>query len=292
MTSMISSGFSGCSFCAPLFVSGTQVGIQTVPLAEGKISRNGTVTFIDFEDVCYAVTCWHVIRDLRNRFGVGPGNEFVISRSGFYTLLDRFVAPDVDIDQFDQVAVRNGAQKQRPVGFGKQDIAIRPVPHLAVDQIKKKAIDISSQVDQLDRGLLGSAFGFPELGSSDTGSAIKTECGEIVGHLQSRGIMLSSSDSLLFRSEASGTPAYKDISGFSGGPIYVSPDNPVTPSFLGILYEGIPPATNTGVFATGDPGKYPITYMALVVTPQRFSQWISDCRQLLAQAGLSEWWGK
>jgi hypothetical protein len=291
VASINTSGFNGCSFCAPLFVKGTQIGLQTVPLVDGKISRNGTVTFIEFEGACYAVTCWHVISDLRSRFGVGPENEFVISRSGFYPLLDRFVAPDIGPDQFDQDIIKSSADAPRPIGFGKQDIAIRPIPHFAVGQVNKKFINISTQVDQADRGLLGSAFGFPELGSSDTGSAIKTECGEIIGQLQSRGMTLFSSDSLLFRSEATGAPAYGDFSGFSGGPVFVSPENPVNQSFLGILYEGIPPTTTTGVFATGDPGKYPITFRALVVTPQKFSQWIVDCRQLLAQAGLSEWWG-
>jgi len=283
---------NGCDYCAPLFIGGSQQGIQKVPLRNGLITRNGTVTFIEFENIMYAVTCWHVLASLRRNVGIGPDHEFIISRSGFYHLADRFVAPELSSHQFDpSILADQDSFEHRSLTKGNADIAIRPIRRESVAAIRKRPVLLSDFHDQLICNLkYGVASGFAELGSKDLGSGIQTECGSIVAEISKRNQLVSQAEHIAFRSEAKGKPSYSDLAGFSGGPVFWTNESDTTSGFIGILYEGVPPTNESEVFGTGDPLTYPVHFYALVVTPEKFCSWIKSCHAILRECGHSHWW--
>ena len=133
-------------WCTTLLIAKTQLISDEfgtlIPNIDLTNSRNGTLTFVEYESRIYGITCWHVVKALKNF------NE-VVNQHSFYLMLP---SPKRIEDNFYQ-----------PSSFIEDslDIGITEISREEFEPLGKEALDISNQinVDSIEYGL---AVGFPE----------------------------------------------------------------------------------------------------------------------------------
>ncbi len=183
--------------------------------------RSGTITFVEYNDKVYGITCWHVI-DIYRRYLTESGNQFSHSLqtmvNGFYAVLDRFIKPSPDF------------------GMPEIDIAIREINPKHVQAIGKIPYNIDGNPNTPAHIRHGYAVGFPEslkkkVNADPFGYQVSMPQVEILAEITK---MPEGRFSL--NSELPEKPKYDDYSGMSGGPIFWSTENDY--GIFGIIYEG------------------------------------------------------
>jgi|SRR6056297_300495 len=183
--------------------------------------RSGTITFVNYKNRVYGITCWHVIEIYRD-FLRNSGSDFSHSMrtmvNGFYMVLDRFIRPE-------------------PVtGMAEIDIAIREINPDHVKAIGKIPFDLDNEPTPPSDIKHGYAVGFPEnmkkkVNVDSFGHQISMPQVKILAEVNG---MPNNRFSL--NSELPERPEQENYSGMSGGPIFWSTDNEY--GIFGIIYEG------------------------------------------------------
>lgn len=220
MVYAVSDDFSAnaCKHCAPMFI--IQQHVNMAPTANDP---SATLTFIRFRGRTFGVTCKHVVESLRNDIKVS-GNQFshtfFIALKKHHMVQDRFVIPAGDWIT------------------PEPDIAIRELHPDFPEHVGKSALDIEAcVVPPLSEIAFAIAVGFPD--------RMKEQIQEGLGYRLSMPCVHAVADnrsdqghSFTLFSELESTPAIRDLSGLSGGPIYWS--NGSNYGLLGITYESSP----------------------------------------------------
>jgi len=184
---------------------------------------SATLTFIRFRGCTFGITCKHVVESLRSRIQESNNqfsHSFFIALKKHQIVQDRFHIPSGDwITPEPDIAIRE-LHPDFPAHVGKSalDIEVCVVPPLS---------EISFAV----------AVGFPDRMKgqiqNELGYRLSMPCVHVVAdNMSSQGPSFS-----LF-SELESTPAIRDLSGLSGGPIYWSNESKY--GLLGITYESSP----------------------------------------------------
>lgn len=133
-------------WCTTLLIAKTQLvsnefGVL-LPNIDLTSSRNGTLTFVEYKNRIYGITCWHVAKALRS-FNK-EANEY-----SFYLMLPSPRRIEVNFFQ--------------PSSFIEDslDIGIAEISKDDFEPLGKKALNISNQVD-IETIEYGLAVGFPE----------------------------------------------------------------------------------------------------------------------------------
>ncbi len=209
---------NACKHCAPLFI--IRHHVEMVPTAD---DLSATLTFVKLQGRTYGITCKHVVTSLRDRIEKSTDKlsyTFFIALKGHHVVQDRFVFPLGDlVTPEPDIAIRE-LHPDFPVHIGKSalDIDAAPVPPL---------LGVSFAI----------AVGFPD--------RLKTQSPTSLGYQLAMPCVYAVADnhstsgpSFTLFSELPATPAIRDLSGMSGGPIYWS--NDFRYGLLGITYESSP----------------------------------------------------
>lgn len=211
-------GANACKHCAPLFI--IRHHVEMVPTADDV---SATLTFVRFQGRTYGITCKHVVTSLRDRIEKS-GNEFshtfFIALKRHHVVQDRFVIPPGSwVTPEPDIAIRE-LNPDFPAHIGKSalDVDAAPVPPLS---------DINFAI----------AVGFPDRLKTQSPAPLGYQLAMPCVHAVADNRSTSGPSFTLF-SELQETPAIRDLSGMSGGPIYWSNDTRY--GLLGITYESSP----------------------------------------------------
>lgn len=186
-----------------------------------------TLTFIDLDGRCYAVTAAHVIDTFTKM-----ANDEGYPLEGYY--LPK--APGVMFTgPFLRLPRRTGNQEV--------DIAILPWPRQYVEKIDKKPYAIRADNDPTTPPSIAIAAGFPTAEKYDSCSLNKMQMKGVTAVAEGIGSRLDA-DQLQFYSQLHTAPEVGSLSGMSGGPVFWSFED--KHGLLGFVKE----ATN---FTAGDP---------------------------------------
>jgi len=247
----------GCRHCAALFITKPSVSFDlNKPAGEfdkSKIDRNGTITFLQYKNRTYGVTCKHVVDTLRKR------NEKLNEREHFIfvTIVKKVV---FHLDRSDKFFFS--------VFGGKAgDIAFCELPANFLNAIEKTPINIESCFNPPDI-THAFAFGFPEekvvREDVEGGHRWVMPCCFAAAKSSSVPEDIKKSGKMFLYSELDNTPDIDDLSGMSGGPVYWSDENRY--GILGITCEAFPLAPNSE--SIGD--KYKICLKVEMITKSIF----------------------
>lgn len=220
MTYVVSDEFgaNACKHCAPMFIIQQQIGMA--PTANDP---SATLTFIRFRGRTLGITCKHVIESLRcciKKSGNQYSHTLFIALKNHHVVQDRFLVPPGDWIT------------------PEPDIAIRELHSDFPGHVGKSALDIEAcVVPPLSEVAFAVAVGFPDRMKEQTqeglGYRLSMPCVHAVAENRS-----SQGQSFSLFSELGSTPAIRDLSGLSGGPIYWSNESKY--GLLGITYESSP----------------------------------------------------
>ncbi|TAJ08486.1 MAG: hypothetical protein EPO61_10335 [Nitrospirae bacterium] len=211
-------GANACKHCAPMFI--IRQHIEMTPTADDP---SATLTFIKVHGRTYGITCKHVVAALRDRIeksGSEFSHTFFIALKRHHVVQDRFVIPPGDWVT------------------PEPDIAIRELSPEFPAYVGKLAIDIeAAPIRPLSEVAFAIAVGFPD--------RLKTQSPTPLGYQLAMPCVHAAADnhsgfgpSFTLYSELQETPAIRNLSGMSGGPIYWS--NDTSYGLLGITYESSP----------------------------------------------------
>ena len=209
---------NACKHCAPLFIIRHQV--EMAPKADDP---SATITFIRFRERTFGITCKHVVKMLQGRIkesGNPFSHTFFIALKKHHVVQDRFLVPPGDWIT------------------PEPDIAIRELHPDFAEYVGKSALDVQTcVVPPLSAVAFAVAVGFPdrlkEQISEGPGYRLSMLCVHAVAENRS-----TQGHSFSLFSELESTPAIRDLSGLSGGPIYWSNESEY--GLLGITYESSP----------------------------------------------------
>lgn len=208
-------GANACKHCASLFIIK-----QHVLIAPTEDDKSATITFIRFKGRTFGITCKHVVQLLRGRIAESKNefsHTFFIALKKHHVVHDRFIIPPSDWVT------------------PEPDIAICELDSEFPLHVGKSALDIEKcVVPPLKNIKFAIAVGFPdrlkEQIPEGLGYRLSMPCVHAVAENQS-----TEGPSFSLYSELESTPAIRDLSGFSGGPIYWSDETNY--GLLGITYE-------------------------------------------------------
>lgn len=246
-----------CQHCAALFLVEPSVGFT--PKVE---QRNGTVTFIEFNQRIYGLTCRHVVEALR-RINGNASNDLtwvfatITQRTVF--LADRFQFPEAR-DPFDD---------------RKPDLAIRKIHPKLCENIGKRPFKLTPSATMKEI-TYACAVGYPEelKGTRETedsaGYRIRMTCVQAVAEIGYFG-----DEKFSLHGELDAIPDAVRLSGMSGGPIFRSDHE--TYDLLGIIYEAMPTIPNSLDASNESLGGGPRIFMkGWRVTYDDFASWVEE----------------
>ncbi len=239
-------------------------------------TKNATVTYVQFEDRVYAVTCRHVLEILEDRIKAQhsrfPTLALVIDRAvlnlSFFTaegLKQSIVAPQTVPDE-------------DPLDLAVADIT-GSYWELLKNRKGKAAIDLNNwREPRWARAEMLFAAGYPDEHKQhvtiDNDEKLSSPMTLVAAQVNGR--LAKDQREVRMRSRLKKPHGYY-FSGMSGGPIYVQQDELLVP--IGILYEGWPATSNnpvvfddTGTNALFDGND--IVIHGLTLTPDNFIKWL------------------
>ena len=216
-----------------------------------EIISNGTITFVEYAQKTYGITCWHIIEIFRDA-EIKHGEYSHTMRTmvnGFYVIMDRFVRPSPEIGQ------------------PQIDIAIREINPEYIKKIGKSPINLESLPAIPDLLHFAIAIGFPtklkhKKQENQAFHRISMPHVKIVAELSGE----KPTQRFNLFSELEEKPDVLDFSGVSGGPIYWSTDKEY--GILGINYES---AAGSELF-----GEKSIHVSGELATPDIIKKWIQE----------------
>lgn len=216
-----------------------------------EVISNGTITFIEYDQKTYGITCWHIIEIFRNAENKHGENSHTMRTmvNGFYIILDQFVRPSPELGQ------------------SQIDIAIREMNPEHIKKIGKAPIKLEFLPDIPDELHHAIAIGFPtKLKYKKPENAafhrISMPHVSIVAEL-SGGKPIQRFNMF---SELGEKPDVIDFSGISGGPIYWSTEKDY--GIIGINYESVAGSEMLGEKSIQVSGE--------LATPEIIKKWIQE----------------
>ncbi|MCD9536037.1 hypothetical protein [Photobacterium carnosum] len=197
-------------FCAPLYIAEH----DTMLSAEWSEYRNGTVTFVDFRDKVYALTCEHVKSYYETNSSESWG--LYIPYSG------------------KKIAFPSQFKSYRDLLNENVDLAICEVEQEFLTVINRKAVPIqpwdNSVSEQACFG--GLSAGYPEQNQSFGDNSLSSTVVTTIAHFS----VFDAENELSLNSTFEGTDEADNLSGMSGGPTLFSSES--SWGLGGIVYEG------------------------------------------------------
>lgn len=235
--------------CAAIFICNTRIGVEP-----NQNDLNATLTFVDFKDKIYGITCKHVVDICKDKDASMKNICFCTLTKGKYFILNDFICP-------------------------QSKIFVSPAPDIAIRQMHPdfpQAVGkIPFKLEQNNLPDLNTikhaiAIGYPteEKKKIDVqnGYRIEMPCIHALAEISS---IDKNNGQLSLHSELEQTVQVKDFSGMSGGPVFWSTE--VEYGLLGITYEALPPNPPEDSLGGGPR----ITIKAELVTPSLFKNWIA-----------------
>ena len=213
---------NACSHSAALFIVKSAVGFTP-----SAYYRNGTITFIECNDINYGVTCKHVVDCLRKKVKETNDKSWVFATLVNRTIyiIDRFKTP-----KGDNFLINN-----------KLDIAIRQIHPDLPPSIGKKAYKLTPHDEPgFEKISHGISVGFPENEKHEKpvdnypGYQVAMPCVHALAEKVPDG------DNFTLYSELKEDPQVKSFSGMSGGPIFWTSEDDKY-GLYGISYEASDP---------------------------------------------------
>ena len=245
-----------CRHCAALFIVKGAVGFRP-----SSHYRNGTITFVECDDITYGVTCRHVVEILRKNIGKTADQSWV-----FATFVNRTI---YIIDRFES------PKETSFVPVREVDISIRQIHPDFPDAIGKKAFKLSANYEiPFDKISHGIAVGFPEA------EQFEKEIGDIPGYqvampcVYALAEKIPGGDSFSLFSELEETPKVKSFSGMSGGPIFWTTEDDKY-GLYGISYEASDPVRSDDPNESIDTGPR-IWIKGEKIAYYRFKSWVES----------------
>lgn len=229
--------------CTALFIDTLKVGTQP-----DKTDLNATLTFVEFKNKVYGITCSHVASK-ENR------PTFVTLTHSKRCIINEFFYPQHEIPT-----------ENHP------DIAIRQIHPDFPQAVGKIPVKIQQQHFP-DLGTIrhAVAVGYPTKEKQkvgvQNGYRIAMPCVHALAEISS---INRDSGKLSLYSELDQTVQVKDFSGMSGGPVFWSTEKDY--GLFGIIYEALPPNPPDNSLGGGPR----INIQAELVMPERFKGWISQ----------------
>lgn len=243
--------------CLPLFI-----GNYFFADGHNQESTNATITFINFQNIIYGVTCKHVhdevhkVKHSTARIIIGNVVQNLSGWSHFG--LESYisdVAEDIDISI---IKISENIWRE-------------------IQEKKKRTFIDLDYYEEPDWSNIKSciAAGFPNKSKSIQGNQVAASKIEITAELASN-LTPSSKTFTIFSTLESPSP--HNFSGISGGPIYCINDHSFLP--IGIVYEGFPSgeeenARNSESFYHDND----ITVRGIVINPNNFQEWLVNAKR-------------
>lgn len=221
-----------------------------IPNIDLSNSRNGTLTFIEYKNRIYGITCWHVVDALRDFNEDDSEYSFYLMLPSPKRIEDKFFQPNSFIED-------------------SLDIAIMEIPRDDFEGLGKNALNISDQieVESIEYGL---AVGFPEQLKYLRESNQRGEIWSLPQTAILAEIDYIPESRFNIQSSLPRPHDFESYSGMSGGPVFWSDGND-----FGIL--GISRAVNTY-----EPyQREAISVSCELATPQLIIEWIEEYNESL-----------
>ncbi len=210
--------------CAAFFHAWTFGKIYFRKNNEDYILDQGTLTFVEYEGDCYAITNQHVLGENWLERWMHQSLMVALKKHLFWGIGPVYVSPP--------------PKKQNslyPSTFPK-DIAIFPFTRNRdkLKQADKEPADLPSIMPEIKQGEILLAVGFP---ADERKTADEATCEHRLAHVFGTVVSLSENSIIL---QDNNPKKDKDISfgGMSGGPIFKIDENTGSYTLVGIIYEG------------------------------------------------------
>ena len=240
--------------CAALFIFNANIGRQPT-----ENDLNATITFIEYKNKTYGITCKHVIDIYKNKESFDKNTCFATLTNGTHFIFNDFILPPNDFFMLPE-----------------PDIAIRQICPDFPQIIGKIPIKLeNNSINTLGKIQHAVAVGFPTKEKrpidAKNGYRITMPCVHVLAKISS---INKDSGQLSLYSELDHTVQIKDFSGMSGGPVFWSTEKDY--GLLGIMYEALPP--NPSENSLGESPR--IVIKAELVTSERFKNWVAKFPEL------------
>lgn len=271
------------SMCAPLFATG-----RFLDGGHTEASINATVTFVEFENRIYAVTCHHVIAafyaaSVRENRQLVPSlhNGRAIIQFGSYGSGESFnwsfhscrtFPTPAEILEGDQEAL--AARERRDAEL--PDIAIADITAAWASLTEQRgaealSLDAWERPDWSVTQLTWVAFGFPDGHKYEKDDKLAVPMPKVRANLETSS--LDQRDEFVLCSTLSSEHGW-GFSGMSGGPIFAPDKIKDSFYFVGITYEGSPGLRNSQSDDQAFLSKADILLRGYLISPATFRAWL------------------